>query len=126
LLNHWGIAREDLEWLLKARYVADAVSANSATRGCALASREQKCGETYFIVTPAGTAFLEDVTTAVGFNPDVLVGRWSHEDELPRWDGQELRFFNRSLDIPLLHFGGNGKGNGVCWRSVAPNPHHKL
>jgi hypothetical protein len=30
-----------------------------------------------------------------------------------------VKRLNRSLVTPLLHFGGNGRGTGVCWRAVA-------
>lgn len=31
-----------------------------------------------------------------------------------------------SLAVPLLKFGGDGKGTGVCWRSLAPPPQDEL
>ncbi len=31
-----------------------------------------------------------------------------------------IKRLNRTLDAPLLNFGGDGKGTGVCWRVVTP------
>jgi hypothetical protein len=54
--------------------------------------------------------------------------RWPRqvEDPLPHIEDvspvdrlhDAIKRLNRSLDVPLLHFGGNGKGTGVYWRSV--------
>jgi hypothetical protein len=35
-----------------------------------------------------------------------------------------VKRLNRSLLTPLLHFGGNGRGTGVCWRDLHFFPAH--